>query len=154
MTTRSLHTFLATAAAGLALSALSGCFVRVGPPPPAEPAPAATPAPAPAATPAPATGPTEGTPINCKGPQELSNVVIKSPTTPLITAVTGCKLVLKNPTLQGPVAIVASGDAEVRIEGGSVTGVISASEKANVTMKGAKSTGPFNKTGQAVINVM
>ena len=92
--------------------------------------------------------------FDSRGTQELANVVIKSPAGPAITASGQCKLVLKNPTLVGPVAVLASGQAEVRIEGGTVTGAISASGSSNVTMKGAKSTGPFNKTGQAVINVM
>ena len=157
MTTRS-SAVRGLAAAALAVTTLTGCFVRLGPPPPEPPpAPATTGAPAAttAAAPAAPSEPTEGKRVACsgQGTQELSNIVVKATDSAIITASGQCKIILKNPTIQGPIAIVASDDSEIRIQGGTVTGAISASGHANVTMKGVKTTGPFNKTGQAVINV-
>ena len=74
---------------------------------------------------------------------------------PAIRAGGNCNLTLVGMNITAPVAIEASGNARVTIQGGAINGSthsIVARGNAQVTNLGAVITGPAQRSGNAVVN--
>jgi hypothetical protein len=96
------------------------------------------------------------TPLVCGGNQQL---VIEGVSAELgaqtpITATANCHLTLKNVSLKGATALVATGSAVVEVESGSIAGstsAVSAMGSAAVNLHGTRVSGPLHHLGSARI---
>jgi hypothetical protein len=95
-------------------------------------------------------------PFVCGGNEKkaISGVTAKLTTGPAVLAQGSCMLVIRDTTIEAPIAVETSGSAKVTIEGGTLTGsknAIVAGGASRINVSGTKVTGGVKKKGAAKV---